>query len=76
VSDSEQPILIDRDKELLDHVIEHINIDHVKYYETDEDGRIKIVVEGTFDDEEQAEAFLNGTDKEALDAYDRAMKGI
>jgi hypothetical protein len=71
-----QPVLIDKDRDLLDHTLDNIDVEEIKYYEDDdEDGRIKIVVVGSFNDEEQAEKFLGNTNKDAIDAYERVMKG-
>lgn len=71
----DKPILIDKDADLLEHVLEQIDVDKIKYYEESEDGQIRIVIVGSFGDDDEADAFFQGTNKNAHDAYERAMKG-
>lgn len=73
----DQPILSDTCRDTLNHTIEGIDLDSVKYYETDDDEKsITIIIKGSFEDEEKTKDFMHGTHKSEYDAYDRAMKGI
>lgn len=75
---SEKPVVKDKDRDLLDHCLDDITIEEVKYYEYDDDeNKIQIVITGSFSDKEEAKEFINNkTNKPVYDAYERAMRGI